>query len=334
MELNAVLRKVRALVAKAEHENTPPGEAALAREAADKLMLKFAVDEAELEASKPAESRGGPEIIDVDLAGDGTMVSYIGHIAGRVADHTRCKIRLYTRWNRDSGMWMARVYGYKSDLLYFEILYTTLRLHAVELFRRDWDETSTFDGNCYRLHNAGLNWTDIARLQGWRRLNPLSRPDVKNPYRHPDTREVWPSNKMGAVYKAAYLRECKRLGTTPVQIPASGAETYRRSALWGYSTRIGQRLEKARSGRGAAAEPGALVLRRDDLDAFYRDQNKDLFPEKTEDEGEPPKIRRKKYVPPPFNESAYASGVRHADSADIGGARVGGSRTALDSAAV
>ena len=56
MELNAVLGKVRALIARAEHPATPAAEAATARKMADRLMLKYAIDEATAEAARPADS--------------------------------------------------------------------------------------------------------------------------------------------------------------------------------------------------------------------------------------------------------------------------------------
>jgi hypothetical protein len=48
---------------------------------------------------------------------------------------------------------------------------------------------------------------------------------------------------------------------------------------------------------------------------------------KDEDEQPARKIRRKKYVPPPFNGQAYARGTHHADSADIGGTKVSEQQT-------
>lgn len=313
MELNDVLRKVRALVATAEHENTSPAEADAAREAADKLMLKFAIDEAALDASRPVEERGGPETIEVDL--DGTGTGLIGHftwLVDVVAHHCRSRVRAYSRYDRENRVWMAKVYGFKSDLRYFEIMYTTLRLHMASALSQKWDDDAPYDANIYRLHNAGFNWADLARMRGWIKEHSRYYPDIKNPYRAPFTSEVIPSTKMGASFKAAYMRECKRLGSEPVQIPAGGSKTYRRSAASGYVSRISQRLIMVEKGRDKA-ETGGLVLRRDDLDAFFRDQNPDLFPEQEYDG-----LKTRKYVPPPFNYGAYSAGSRHADTADLG----------------
>jgi Protein of unknown function (DUF2786) len=328
MELDSTLRKVRGLIAKAEHESTPADEAASCRQMADVLMLKYAIDDAQLDASKPVEERGGPEIMHIDLAGNTDLLSYVNWVAHAVAAHSRCKIRSCTKYDYDQRVWKATVYGYKSDLLYFEILYTTLRLHMTEVFTSRWDDDRTFDENVYRLHNAGFNWADIAKMRGWVKMDQRSYRDIKNPYSGPTSPEVIPSTKMSAVFKAGYLREAKRQGTTAVQIPPGGAATYRKSAARGYASRIGQRLHSARQSREEQPEEGALVLRRDDLDAFFKDQNPDLFPEpKPEAENdEPPKKERKqrerKYVPPSFNEAAYAAGARHADTADLGGNKV------------
>jgi hypothetical protein len=200
MELNDILRKVRQLVAVAEHESTPVEEAQAAREAADRLMLKFAIDEAELDASRPAESRSAPGTLDVDIPGDSLLVGYFAMMLLHVARHTRTKARLYTEWDPGTCTWKARVYGFESDLRYFEILYTTLLLHMSGVLVYKWDESKTVGENAYLLHEAGFNWVEMAEMRGWRKVPFHRYPDIKNPYRNAEG-QVVPSNKFGPMFK-------------------------------------------------------------------------------------------------------------------------------------
>ena len=346
VELNDVLRKVRTMVAMAEHPSTDPVEAAHARQMADQYMLKYAVDEAALDASRPSVERSKPEILDISLAGNWDDVLYqVAQVAQMTANFCRCKIRNYVKYT--DGVYHSTVYGFAGDLRYFEMLYTTLRLHMVAVLIPTWDEDITLEENCYKLHSAGLNWMEIARMRGWRKVDAWRYPDIKNPYENRETGEILSSNQAGGPFCRAYKQACKDHGTRPIQIPAAGSATWRRCATEGYTSRIGQRLRAARTGNKDEGTGTGLVLRSESLDAFYKDMNPDLFPDPKpapEPEPEDPKARPRKprrvaaYKPPPFNPAAYQSGSDHADTADIGGPRVarerasvGGSRRELDS---
>jgi hypothetical protein len=338
VEQSSVLRKVRALVSLAEHPSTPPEEATAARRQADRLMLAFAVDEAALDESRPEVERSKPEILDIELAGQwGDVLYEVAQVASMVAQFCRCKLRNYTQYA--DGVYHSTVYGFAGDLRYFEMLYSALRLHMVAVLIPTWDENVSLEENCYRLHSAGLNWMEIAKMRGWTKVANWLYPGIKNPYEHKDVEDVLPSNTVGGVFKLAYLRACKDHGTRPIQIPAAGSATWRRCATDGYTSRIGQRLRAARTSNKDEGTGTGLVLRSESLDAFYKDQNPDLYPDpkpEPEPEADPPakprKARRvKAYKPPPFNPAAYQSGSDHADTADISGPRVARERDAVGS---
>ncbi len=328
MELNDALRKVRLLIAKAEHPGTDSAEAGILRQKADELMLKNAIDAAALEASKPPELRGQPEILIIDLVGEGDVLHEMAYMAALVASHCRCRIRAYSDYDSQRSTWLSKVYGYESDLRYFEIMYTTLRLHMVGALIPSWDDSQTVGENVYRFHNAGFNWVDIARMHGWRKQPQWKYPDVKTPFKHKVTGEVIPNNDFGKLFKAPYLRECKARGTKLVKITPSGAKTWRRCAADGYTNRISQRLAEV-AGTRDESSVGALVLRRDDLDAYFRDQNPDLFPDPVPESERPKRRRAAAFRERPFNADAYSSGSRHADSADLGGPKFSKRRTEI-----
>jgi hypothetical protein len=85
---------------------------------------------------------------------------------------------------------------------------------------------------------------------------------------------------------------------------------------------ISQRLREMRSGRSAGSE---LVLKggMDDLRAYFRQENPDLFVvRESSAENKPARQRRTpKYVEPRFDSRAYAVGANYAKTADLGTGR-------------
>lgn len=358
MELNSVLRKVNALIAKAEHANTPPDEADTARSMADALMLKYAIQEAQLDAARPAAERMLPDQIDFTL-GAGDLDGWLATLATRVAGHCRCKTRNFAKYA--DGVWVGTAYGYQADLRYFELLWTTIRLHMTGILRPGMDKSKSLEDNCYDLHNAGYNWLEIARLDGWVKIElsdmffrqasefRAAHPevvDMKVPFQLRSTGEVRPATQVGSHYKRAYYRAVEARGEAPTKIAASSSETYRYSAAQGYVGRLYQRLsrlEDSRQGIGTA-----LALRADAVEDYYREQNAHLFTRcpncgklsddrytcdrcgfEIEEAPEPVKARRGRAPKErPFSYDAYQRGMRHADTADL---TVGGRGT--DSAA-
>lgn len=338
MPLNKVLDMVRKLIAQAEHPNTDPAEAQRYRAQADTLMLTYSIKEIQAEQARPVGERQKPGIIRVMLTGDYEMLGWLASLADYVARHCHCKVRQYAGYDREEHCYFSKVYGFESDLRYFEILYTTLRLHMLGALLPQVDANLSLEDNCYRLHQAGYNWLQIAELYGWRKIRyseayHAGQGDTKVPYRHRETQEIQPATTVGGLYKRAYLRAVKARSEHATQIPASGSKTFRNSAAQGYVTRINRRLRDVAGARQAGAE---LVLRSrtDDLDALFRADNPEMFREQ-EKRAECEACKRAKsghcrshpagraWKPAPFSPNGYATGVNHANSADLG-AKVGG----------
>jgi hypothetical protein len=322
MSLDKVLKLVRQLTLKAEHPVAPgatPEERAsalreqeAARSKADALMLQYAIKEAMLDQARPAAQRMTPVKIEVATASDYDLATYVGKLARDLAKHCRCLIRDYVRWDREERAWMSVVYGWESDVRYFEILYTTLRLHMVGAIKPKIDPALSLDENAYVLRNAGFQWTEIAQMY----------------CRGGDTSPDWQKTYDGI--KRAYVREIKRRGEPFVKIPAKAGQTFRRSAAQGYAYRIAQRLRDLREQQGTG-EALVLASRADDLSAFFKADNPDLFPER--DPNAMPwrceKCEKAKsghcrehprgaaYRRPAFSDSGYQAGVRHANAASL-----------------
>ncbi len=304
MELNAVLKRVRALVERAEHPATPTAEAELCRERADELMTRYAIEELQVHSDGRNQNLR-PAKIYVDLGERGSLftedAACLAHV---VASYCRCRmvwLKGSAEHNAD-GQEKAAVFGYEGDLRYFELLYTTLYLHMNGAIFPKPDPALSEDANAYVLHTAGLNWLDIANVYGW--LRTEAEPDDTQAimYHNKNTGERKSNWTIGSHYKRAYYRECKRRHVTPLKISASASFGFRKNAASGYVARIGQRLRAAAGKREHSTEL-ALADRDRSIDAMFTK----AFPEVSFHD--PRKIG--------YNAFAYEQGVSYASKASL-----------------
>jgi len=307
VNIDKMLERVRLLIQKAEHPSTPPEEADACRSKADSLMLKYALDSAMLDASRPAAARMKPGRIEVDLGLHGDPIIYeivlLGHYA---AKHCRCK----SIWIQSYfGVDTLRVYGYESDLRYFELLYTTLYLHMSRVLSPKIDPDKSLEENAYNFRNAGLNWIDIAKLYGWVRL-PKAVCDMaykgEAMFCNKDTGNIESIMAIWQYYRTAYYRAIRERGEESRDIPfgESGTPGYRKNAAKGYVSEIRTRLARARGERAAGTE---LVLkdRSEEIDKLITDMEGNIGPAHDNSDNVA------------YNQAAYDKGREHAMSADI-----------------
>jgi hypothetical protein len=335
MELNKVLSMVRKLVERAEHPETDQAEAKACRERADALMLKYAIEEATLNAARPAAQRTKPGTIIISGWPMGSPFEQeLSHLAGIVAHYTRVKfvmfgygikmskaMRDYYKKNPKArpGSVRLKVYGFESDLRYFEFMWTTLHLHLANGLEMEYTFDRPHDQMCYDMHTAGYNWLDMARSYGWRamtRREAEEYPDVKVPWVHEqgvsrDGIEPWtviPLTSVGPPFKSGYYRYIKTLGEDRVIIPASSKIVYQNNFIHAYWVRVAQRLREA---EGHRQKGGELVL----ASAF------ELVMKLYEDDN--PKMKEAKEHNIKFNADGWKRGTGHANTADLGGGKVG-----------
>lgn len=319
MERDKVLDKIRGLIAKAEsleESGDPHGlnEALACRNRADEMMQTYAVEE--WQTMRAASVASKPERIKIDIGEEGNQfLTEMATLVNIVAKFCKCSSVWMTGsgYSASSKQEYCWVYGYESDLKYFQMLFTSLFLHMGGAIFPKPDLNKTLGQNAYELHNAGLNWFDIAKAYGWYKVVSESwEPD--NMYVNQNTGERLSWSKSIGKIKNAYTKEINRRGEQPLRIPPSGSETFRRNAAQGYLNRISDRLREIAGQRGSGTE---LVLadKAKNIDDLIGEHHPSLA------------VARTKGVR--YNEAAYRKGMTHANSASLNPAAGSGNRGSI-----
>ena len=320
-KLQKILDTVRKLIAKSESTDSL-AEADALRQRADKMMLDYAISEAELDASRPAAQRVKPETLRFMMcAATHPMAKYLSQLAANLAEHCRCRIVFYNLLGKYGDASILAI-GFPGDLRYLELLYTTLHLHMSGEIEPKPDTAKSFDENVYDLHEAGVKWQRIAEI-----MNKAYRPhihrhtsdggDIPNPDAVHWRKSVragkgssdlvlvpWPD---GARLKTAYRRHCALIGDTPRAIVSP--INFQRNFASAYVARISTRLWEMRQKNDGIGT--ALVLRQEDVNKMYTEMFPDLKATKN-------KVKER------FDWEAQDAGRKAANKADLGGAKVSG----------
>lgn len=143
-----VLTKIRKLLAKAEDSAATAEEAEIYNAKASELMAAYGIDRALLAAADP----------DSDIVGDRVVVLEAPYARDKasllsgIAQQMRCRSVLRTRYPGGAKELSLHLFGYDSDLLRADLLYTSLLVQAsigmvrapvpfgesVAAFRRSW----------------------------------------------------------------------------------------------------------------------------------------------------------------------------------------------------
>jgi hypothetical protein len=296
MEHDKVLDRVRKLIERATHPATPEQEAESAQAMADKFMIDYAIEQADLDASRPAEMRATPEVLRMEMCGAGSpFKDQLYQMSGNLVDLCRLEAvyhGLKGRWGVDMTL-----VGYPADLRYFQMLYTSLFLQLHANLEPKLDPKKGLDENVYILHEAGVSY---------RRMVHMLFPEIPH-YRESEIK------KAGGRCKSAYRRWCKKIGEEPRAIVSP--VTYQRNFAIGFTNQIYYRIAKMMADRPTS---GALALRYESV----KEKHNELFPKV----GKPLKPKEVRY-----NDEAIAAGREAADRADLSGAKIdNGNRAQLN----
>jgi hypothetical protein len=143
-----MLAKIRKLLAKAEDPASTAGEAETYNAKATELMAAYGIDRALLAASDPDSDVVGDRVVVLDAPYARDKASLLSGIAREL----RCRSVLRTRYLGGAKELSVHLFGYDSDLLRTDVLFTSLLVQAscgmgrvvvpldesVAAFRRSW----------------------------------------------------------------------------------------------------------------------------------------------------------------------------------------------------
>ncbi len=292
MSQDKILEKIQSLLNLAEHEGTGAEEADAARKMADKMMIKFAIDEHALaKAGKNVKSyKPVVEVFEFcepySKKGNPLLQEYYDLLFS-IAKHNRA--RVHGKWDGK-----ATIVGYESDVWITKIMYTQVRLHMASKINPQPDTGSTFDENVYNLHEAGLIWSEICN-----RMNAVAGIGDWGP-------TPWPDG--GRLVRAA-KRQAKVEGTE--YQARMQPHIYRKSFAEGYASEIRIRLYDMAQGSAQERKEGELVLveRKEAVDDIFNE----MFPPVQYKAS-----RARKYREQKRDASATAAGRQAGKEADLG----------------
>jgi len=293
-EQERALRRIRGLLDKAGSTSFGPEADALYDKAAE-LMARHRIDAALLDASRAPVDRSPVEERPVDL-GSGQYVRARLQLIHHIATNHGC--RLLTHTTRDGRV--ATVVGVADDCTRVELLYTSLLLQATRLAGGAWAARSAAPtGGGVAAAAAGAPRNGPVRLPAWRRAGASGRA-----VRHGAAPEVTPGERRRSV-------------------PAGNQVAWKREFLFGFGSRVGERLAElavlaARApDDGATSGSVALVL-------ADRSQRVDEWLARAH-----PRLRSLAPAAGFTGHGGLAAGRTSADQADLGSRPVGPGRRAL-----
>ena len=116
---NALLQRVRKLLAKAEAAGVTPAEAEALTAKASELMARYGIDRALLAAAKPETDQPGDRVIDIP----NPWARVQAHLLCGLASAMRCQCVVLPGSRQGSRI---HIFGYASDIERADILYTSL----------------------------------------------------------------------------------------------------------------------------------------------------------------------------------------------------------------
>jgi hypothetical protein len=249
-DLSKVLKKIQALLAKANDAATTSAESDTYRAKAEEMMMRYRVEEQHLRDIGQAPGIAPmATIITVAPVSSPYRLTYVDIMRSCLA---HCGVRAIFKGARveDIHVYVAEVVGFESDIRFCELLFTSAAMVFGEKMEPKYNPALSDEDNVYAMRSAGLERPRIAEI-------------------------MWgaPVTDGAAARRATalYKRACEARGESPtVAGKGFSAKQFRESYAEQFSTTLQTRLWRARQSNG---ESGALVLanRKGEVDeAFYQ----------------------------------------------------------------
>lgn len=235
-KLDDMMRKVEGLLATADSfEETNPEAAANYRNNAERIMVKYRIEQEDLIARGDLRVDGlnvmFKEVRAYNWASEfsqtyRTLISYAAHHAG-------VKV-VFTGYDGDSRI--TTMIGYESDIRYAEALYMGARLVFADRMEPKVDPNLSDEQNCYRLRSAGIERGRIGEMMNW-------------------------GDKAHQKVTRVYKRACAALGEEPVLTgKGNSVKDFREGYATGFRSEFWSRLSVARIAVENEIENGGLTL--------------------------------------------------------------------------
>lgn len=335
-KLAKIMERVQMLLARADHPNTPPAEAELSRQRADKLMLQYKI---EALTAPQAKDLNAPVWADAILSQQGSeWTHFYAAIAEYAARFTGCRSRsLWEKRTDDEGrneyFYVMHFVGFEGDVRYVEMLIATALKAFGDLLEPKFNPKETHAENALRLRKGGMERRRIAEVLFGK---ASSVNEQKGFNRRVTTMIKQEAARQGEPHLAAEL-----LGR------GNNIKTYRESYASGFYNTLVNRMQKLAADR-AAYSSGELVLAsyKERVDEAFYERYPNLRPQPVKQIGEASeecaKCRRSKsgycrdhsYLRPrssrasskPYSQAGARAGRAAAQRVDLGGParRIGG----------
>lgn len=225
-----VMRQINLLLSKADSTTfDAERDAILAK--VESLMWAHTIEEWEIEKNKPAEKRQHPEMRDVFVCGaTNHLEQYLIDLTSAIARHTRNKI-VFSGAQSKYVDTKAKVFGFPTDLDYFETLYASLHMQMSMKLEPRPDSQLSWVENMVMLKEAG---------QKWDRIHDLLKNVPGYPYK-----DKGPVNegRWGVVLTNTYTRYCKESGKDRVY---TNPTVYQKNFAEGFVSELNNRFYQMR----------------------------------------------------------------------------------------
>jgi hypothetical protein len=236
IDLNAIMRRITGLLAKAESSEFPE-EAKSLRAKAEELLAKYRLEEEELIAESGEIL---PIFREIPVTRTGAEFQNQHYwLFQFIAKH--CGVRFNADWKSLDGKYgyVAGCVGYDVDIRLLELIFSSALLVFAQCLEPEIDPRQSDAENVYRLRSAGIPRNRIANLLWGASMGSDGAPA---------------HGKVGRLYK----EECERRGVNAaVSGRAVNAKTYRAAYADHFTYAFDRRLTEARDAANAAV--GALV---------------------------------------------------------------------------
>ena len=232
--------RIRALLERAGHSQTPEGERLACLEKADAMMAKYRIDAAIINFDTVANGTRKPTHRDVEFnyLAYSDMSGFIRNIWNSV------HLAFGVEWESiqsDDDIERVRIVGFEHQLDMAEMLYTQISIAFVNLLMPRWSSKKTFAENVYDIKTSG---------RSWRELIGMAPPEEK----------LVPgsSGRLIRIYK----EEARRRGVEFSGRHSHEPERYRVSYATSFTRRIQDRLQAMlKKSNDEGGEKGAIALR-------------------------------------------------------------------------